>query len=120
MRNKAVKLEAQIAAQKGLAKALMGSGELLMDAWGMVVGKQAELSVDIEKGSSSTKAAEFVGRAAGLLSDPRVRDDSEVNDRMARIGSAFLEGLAKRIGGFDELDDDEDDDDVIIEGEFKE
>ena len=46
-----------------------GSGEL--GAWSIVVGKQTELALSPDAGHASTKAAEFIGRAADLLPDRR-------------------------------------------------
>ena len=61
-----------------------GSGEL--GAWAVVVGKQTELALSPDAGHASTKAAEFIGRAADLLPDRRANAQS----LPAGVGGAVL------------------------------
>lgn len=65
------------AARRGLAAGL--SVQELVDghniAWEKVIQAQAELAIDREKGHASTKAAEFVGKAADMLPDRRASRD---------------------------------------------
>ena len=63
------KLEAQLAAQRGIGR-LVSSGSDL-EAWEAIVEQQGTLAMDIEQGRASTEAARFTGLAAGYLSDRR-------------------------------------------------
>lgn len=122
VRAEQLKLQAQMAAREGVALRVSGKKECVLEAWSMIVGAQAEMAANpTEKtASASTKAAEFVGRAAGLLVDQRRVESSAGQDKAAQIGRAFLDALAERIDGIDLEDDDEDDGEEYIDAEFAE
>lgn len=63
------KAEAQLAAQAGMALGTINGSAL--ETWAMIVFEQTGLAKDTEAGRASTKAAEFVGRAAGYLVNNR-------------------------------------------------
>lgn len=100
-------LRARLAAAEGMAIALKGDSALSLEAWGSIVGSQAQHAINWDSpntASSSVRAAEFVGRAAGLLSDPRARDSDPTHDAAAAIGSAFIRELASRLNIIDDDD----------------
>ena len=87
------KLEAAIAAQSAVAAQLKRDNAL--EAWGLIVGEQAELAIDTRKGQTSTKAAEFVGKATGFLGDRRSSDNSgeQVHNTLNVFSDAFIAAI---------------------------
>ena len=86
------KLQATIAAQEG-ARVAVGS-DTQFAAWSVIVGGQASLALDTGKGQTSTKAAEFVGKAAGFLSDRRsTQQDGGPTNVQVNIGNEVVEQL---------------------------
>jgi hypothetical protein len=59
------KAKAELAFRSGMAKAGPGKGAL--STWAEIGKVQSELATDKERGLSSTRAAEFVGKASGFL-----------------------------------------------------
>ena len=85
------KLKAAFAAQEGARVALEKDTEL--EAWAAIVGGQASLAVATGQGQTSTKAAEFVGKAAGFLSDRRSQqqDTGQTNVQIAMGADAIAQ-----------------------------
>ena len=85
-------MQATIAAQEG-ARVAVGS-DTQFAAWSVIVGGQASLALDTGKGQTSTKAAEFVGKAAGFLSDRRsTQQDGGPTNVQVNIGNEVVEQL---------------------------
>ena len=80
-----------------------GSGGL--GAWAVIVGKQTELAMSPDAGNASTRAAEFVGKAADLLMDRRQGvQATDAHGNTLRAGSAeelkqVIAALRESMGG---------------------
>ena len=69
-------LKAKLAAQSALAAVSASKSKTSLAGWARIVGAQAELALDIDRGRASTDAARFVGQAAGFLESGRQADDN--------------------------------------------
>ena len=86
------RIKAELAAGAGLGRITLSGSELA--AWSDIVENQGRLALDTKKGQTSTKAAEFVGKAAGFLSDRRSSgDNSTTNNTLNLVGDAFIDRL---------------------------
>ncbi len=65
------------------------------DAWGQLVGVQAEIALDSDNGSKATAAAKLVAQATGMLETP----EDEAVEGPGREGEDFLLGreLARQL-----------------------
>ena len=86
------KIKAAIAAQTGMTMAVGSDNQF--DAWSRVNEEQTKLAIDTSKGQTSTKAAEFVGKAAGFLSDRRSNQDNPAQTNVQiNLGLDVIERL---------------------------
>jgi len=75
------------AARRGLMRGVSAT-QLASDegmAWEHIIAAQTELALAVDMGNASTRAAEFVGKAADLLPDRRVTADALPNGVGARL-----------------------------------
>ena len=64
-----------------IVKRVSGKGQISVeDIWAAIGVEQAKLAMDTEKGHASTKAAEFIGKRAGLIPDGNSRVEMEDAD----------------------------------------
>ncbi|MDH5507803.1 MAG: hypothetical protein OEZ02_11345 [Anaerolineae bacterium] len=74
---------AQARARQHLLQAVVQEGhpaESPADAWGKLVGVQAEIALDKEMGSKATAAAKLVAAATGMLPDGRRGEDAALGE----------------------------------------
>jgi hypothetical protein len=72
LENISLSQEAKEAAKRQLLETVIHEGihvKDVADAWGCLVGVQAQIAMDASKGSKTTNAAKFIGMVTGLLEE---------------------------------------------------